>query len=154
MAALIFFKRLHPELPDLTLLTYPRSQRAVLCFTTVLMLIGGSPGSTAGGIKTTTFVVLFLMAFASSRKNNNVVIFKRRLSDDTLKKSQRYIINLFNGCFGINFYYLLNRAIYNKTNTVRSQFRNRNSRAFNGTHPVAVCCVPVNTDSADVCRQG
>lgn len=26
-----FFRRLHPELPDLTLLTYPRSQRAVLC---------------------------------------------------------------------------------------------------------------------------
>lgn len=122
--------------------------------TTVLMLIGGSPGSTAGGIKTTTFVVLFLMAFASSRKNNNVVIFKRPSQRRHTEKSQRYIINLFNGCFGINFYYLLNRAIYNKTNTVRSQFRNRNSRAFNGTHPVAVCCVPVNTDSADVCRQG
>lgn len=40
--------------------------------TTVLMLIGGSPGSTAGGIKTTTFAVLIMSTIAArSSKGRN-----------------------------------------------------------------------------------
>lgn len=35
---------------------------------TILMLIGGSPGSTAGGMKTTTLAVLLASAFAVFRR--------------------------------------------------------------------------------------
>lgn len=55
--------------------------------TTVLMLIGGSPGSTAGGIKTTTIAVMILTTIASARRNENVEVFKRRLSDNTLRQA-------------------------------------------------------------------
>lgn len=55
--------------------------------TTVLMFIGGSPGSTAGGIKTTTIAVMILTMIASARRNENVEVFKRRLSDNTLRQA-------------------------------------------------------------------
>ncbi len=48
----------------------------------VLMIIGGSPGSTAGGIKTTTFAVLFLSIVCVFRKRKSIECFKRRIVDD------------------------------------------------------------------------
>ena len=41
------------------------SSKAIM---TLLMLVGGSPGSTAGGMKTTTLAVLILSAFSVCRK--------------------------------------------------------------------------------------
>lgn len=55
--------------------------------TTVLMFIGGSPGSTAGGIKTTTFITLLLFGFSYIRKSHSFGLFGRRLDDDTLSKA-------------------------------------------------------------------
>ncbi len=52
--------------------------------TTMLMFIGGSPGSTAGGIKTTTFAVLILTTIASARREQNVTVFRRRFDNDIL----------------------------------------------------------------------
>ncbi|MFB0921492.1 MAG: TrkH family potassium uptake protein [Oscillospiraceae bacterium] len=52
--------------------------------TTVLMFIGGSPGSTAGGIKTTTFAVLLLSAVAAARRYGGVTVFKRKLDENTI----------------------------------------------------------------------
>lgn len=63
--------------------------------TTVLMFIGGSPGSTAGGIKTTTFVTLLLFGFSYIRKNNSFGLFGRRLQKDALNKATAvFITNL------------------------------------------------------------
>lgn len=52
---------------------------------TLLMLIGGSPGSTAGGMKTTTVAVLLFTAVAVFRKKNNSECFGRRITTDTVK---------------------------------------------------------------------
>ena len=46
---------------------------------TILMFIGGSPGSTAGGIKTVTLCVIIMTAWANIRKRNEVEIFKRSI---------------------------------------------------------------------------
>lgn len=54
---------------------------------TILMLIGGSPGSTAGGIKTTTVAVLVLGAVAAARHNPHIIVFKRRLDDSVLMQA-------------------------------------------------------------------
>lgn len=54
---------------------------------TVLMLIGGSPGSTAGGMKTTTVAVLFLAALTVFGRRNDVQCFRRRISDDTVRNA-------------------------------------------------------------------
>lgn len=56
-------------------------------FTSILMLIGGNPGSTAGGIKTTTFAILFLSVLASIRKNKSTTAFKRRFEDTALRQA-------------------------------------------------------------------
>ena len=53
----------------------------------VLMMIGGSPGSTAGGIKTTTVSVMFFELIAAAKGDKDTVIFKRRLEDDTVKRA-------------------------------------------------------------------
>lgn len=63
--------------------------------TTVLMFIGGSPGSTAGGIKTTTIVVMLLYVNANLSNAKGCDIFGRRLADDTVKKAGTvFMINL------------------------------------------------------------
>jgi trk system potassium uptake protein TrkH len=46
---------------------------------TLLMFIGGSPGSTAGGIKTVTLVIILMTAVATLRKREQVEIFKRSI---------------------------------------------------------------------------
>lgn len=63
--------------------------------TTILMFIGGSPGSTAGGIKTTTLFTLLLFGFSYIRKNNSFGIFGRRLDNGVLEKATAvFITNL------------------------------------------------------------
>ncbi len=54
---------------------------------TVLMLIGGAPGSTAGGIKVTTIVVLLSTAFSVFKKRDSAQILKRRINDETVKNA-------------------------------------------------------------------
>ena len=56
-------------------------------FTSLLMFIGGSPGSTAGGIKTTTFVVLIAYVYSGLFEKKECSMFGRRLSQDTLHKA-------------------------------------------------------------------
>ncbi len=65
---------------DLTLL-----QGTSVLILTVLMLIGGSPGSTAGGFKTTSLSVAFLCVFSVFRKKSGVGGFHRQISPDTVR---------------------------------------------------------------------
>ena len=59
---------------------------------TVLMMIGGSPGSTAGGMKTTTLAVLFASAVAVFRKKDNAELMKRRIDDATVKSAAAILL--------------------------------------------------------------
>lgn len=64
--------------------------------TSILMFIGGSPGSTAGGIKTTTFVVLLVYVHANLKKEAHCNIMGRRLDDGSIRKASAVLcINLF-----------------------------------------------------------
>ena len=63
--------------------------------TTILMFIGGSPGSTAGGAKTTTVAVMLLSAIAMIRSSHGVNVFGRRLEPETVHKASTvFCINL------------------------------------------------------------
>ena len=59
---------------------------------TVLMLVGGSPGSTAGGMKTTTLAVLFASAVAVFRKKDNAELMRRRIDDTTVKNASAILL--------------------------------------------------------------
>lgn len=61
----------------------------------ILMFIGGSPGSTAGGIKTTTAAVMLLSALAMIRSSHGVNVFGRRLEPEAVHKASTvFFINL------------------------------------------------------------
>lgn len=53
----------------------------------VLMLVGGSPGSTAGGMKTTTLAVMLISAVAAVRGVDETVVFKRKLEKDVIHQA-------------------------------------------------------------------
>lgn len=55
--------------------------------TSLLMIIGGAPGSTAGGMKVTTFAVMIACATAVFRRRQNGRYFGRRIDDETVKNA-------------------------------------------------------------------
>lgn len=55
--------------------------------TSVLMLIGGSPGSSAGGIKTTTLFVLFMTILSMCRNRSETTIFERTITHTTVREA-------------------------------------------------------------------
>lgn len=55
--------------------------------TSLLMLIGGAPGSTAGGMKVTTFAVMISSTVAVFCRRQNGRFFGRRLDDETVKNA-------------------------------------------------------------------
>lgn len=63
--------------------------------TSLLMIIGGAPGSTAGGMKVTTFAVMISVAAAVFQKRQNGCFFGRRIDDDTVKMRQRCSLCIF-----------------------------------------------------------
>lgn len=54
---------------------------------TVLMLVGGSPGSTAGGMKTTTLATMLSTSFSVFHNRENTNFFGRRISSDTVRQA-------------------------------------------------------------------
>lgn len=56
-------------------------------FSSVLMLIGGSPGGTAGGMKTVTFAVLILSAWNTILGKSRVNLFGRTMGLGSLQKA-------------------------------------------------------------------
>ena len=73
---------------------------------TILMLIGGSPGSTAGGMKTTTLAVLLASAFAVFRRRENPHFFNRRITNETVTRAatimMMYLILFLTGALVIS----------------------------------------------------
>lgn len=55
--------------------------------TSLLMIIGGAPGSTAGGMKVTTFAVMASSAAAVFKRRQNGRFFGRRIDDETVKNA-------------------------------------------------------------------
>lgn len=55
--------------------------------TTILMYIGGSPGSTAGGIKTATFGIIFFTIVAVIKGKEDTEIFNKRVAKDLVLRS-------------------------------------------------------------------
>ena len=58
----------------------------------ILMLIGGAPGSTAGGMKITTIVVLFAASLSVLKKRDSASAFGRRISDEVVKNAATILV--------------------------------------------------------------
>lgn len=59
---------------------------------TILMLIGGSPGSTAGGMKTTTLAVLLASAFAVFKRRESPHFYNRRVASGTTAQASTILM--------------------------------------------------------------
>ena len=77
-----FFMSVTPRTAGFASVDYADMSGAGNALTTVLMFIGGSPGSTAGGIKTTTLAVFVLSTIASARRYEEIHLYKRRFEAD------------------------------------------------------------------------
>ncbi|HAS37126.1 MAG TPA: Trk family potassium uptake protein, partial [Ruminococcaceae bacterium] len=67
---------------DLTAMT--GASKAIM---TLLMLIGGSPGSTAGGMKTTTFAVIILCAVSVIKRKEEICVCGRRIDNAIVRNA-------------------------------------------------------------------
>lgn len=67
---------------------------------TILMLIGGSPGSTAGGMKTTTVAVLTLSMLSVFGRREHVEVFDRRVAGETVKYAAAVLLMYLTLCMG------------------------------------------------------
>ena len=76
------FMAVTPRTAGFNTVNYANMSGAGNTLTTVLMMIGGSPGSTAGGIKTTTLAVFVLSMWATSRRYDEIHLYKRRFEAD------------------------------------------------------------------------
>lgn len=76
------FMAVTPRTAGFASVDYGNMSAAGHALTTVLMFIGGSPGSTAGGVKTATLAVFVLSALATSRRYEETHVFKRRFESD------------------------------------------------------------------------
>lgn len=65
---------------------FNRISQAGVMLMSILMIIGGSPGSTAGGMKTTTFAVVMSDMFGVFHKDK-AHIFGRRIPTDTMRSA-------------------------------------------------------------------
>ena len=63
--------------------------------TSLLMLVGGSPGSAAGGIRTTTVLVIFMTLYSMTRGRNETIVFSRTLSNQIVRQSFLIVLAAF-----------------------------------------------------------
>lgn len=61
-------------------------------FSSILMLIGGSPGGTAGGMKTVTIAIVFCSVWTVINNRYDNYVFGRTLTDKTLMKALTIIL--------------------------------------------------------------
>ena len=61
-------------------------------FSSLFMLIGGSPGGTAGGIKTVTLAIIFCSVWSIIKGRKKIVAFERTISVVTLQKALTIVV--------------------------------------------------------------
>ncbi len=61
-------------------------------FSSLYMIIGGSPGGTAGGIKTVTLAIVLCSVWSIIRGRKKIVVFERTISVITLQKALAVVV--------------------------------------------------------------
>ncbi len=80
-----FFQSITPRTAGFNTIDQGNMSDVGIALTTILMMIGGSPGSTAGGMKTTTIAILVASMFSVFRKKDGTAVLGRRIDDSTMK---------------------------------------------------------------------
>jgi trk system potassium uptake protein TrkH len=86
-----FFAAVTPRTAGFNSVDIASMSTAGKVFTSLLMFIGGSPGSTAGGVKTTTVIVIILFVVSYVKRTSGCSVFRRNITDDLIKKASTVI---------------------------------------------------------------
>lgn len=78
------FMAVTPRTAGMASFPYNEISPAGLALTTLLMFIGGTPGSTAGGIKTTTIGILTIQTIATLRGKRDTTLAHRRFTKENI----------------------------------------------------------------------
>ncbi len=82
-----FFQSVSTRTAGFNTINLSHLTHSTLFIMSLLMLVGGSPGSTAGGMKTTTLAVLAASVISTFKHKKSVEMFGRRLEDNAAKLS-------------------------------------------------------------------
>jgi trk system potassium uptake protein TrkH len=82
-----FFMSVTARTAGFNTIAYSSSTNASLFITSLLMVVGGAPGSTAGGLKVTTLALLLLTLRARLRGNRSVGAWDRTVPEDTVQRA-------------------------------------------------------------------
>jgi len=74
-----FFQAITPRTAGFNAVPMDQIKEITRFATSLLMVVGGSPGSSAGGIKTTTLVVLVMTIIAMCKNRRETVLFSRTI---------------------------------------------------------------------------
>lgn len=100
---------------------------------TILMFIGGGPGSNAGGIRVMVFAVLILTTIANIKGRDDVVVFYRNIQDKMIKKAITILsidlLIVFVGMLGISI--TENQSVLDTAFYVVSTFSNTGLSTIN-----------------------
>lgn len=99
-----FFASITPRTAGFNSISIPGMSMASRIITTILMFIGGSPGSTAGGIKTTAVSVLFLTALCVLRGRHDPEAFGRRIEKENVYKAFAVLVIGLSIVFGVTLW--------------------------------------------------
>ena len=94
------FSAVTPRTAGFNTLDFANMSEPGVAIMTILMLIGGSPGSTAGGMKTTTMAVLFLSMLSVFGRREHVEVFDRRVAGETVKYASAVLVMYLIFCLG------------------------------------------------------
>ena len=94
------FQAVTPRTAGFNTLDLARMSEPGQAIMTILMLIGGSPGSTAGGMKTTTIAVLILSTLSVFGRREHVEVFDRRVAGETVKYAAAVLLMYLVFCLG------------------------------------------------------
>ena len=82
-----FFMSVTPRTAGFNSIDYAQASESSNFLTTILMMIGGSPGSTAGGMKTTTFALLGLLTWSKLRSQSTTTFARRSIPEETIQRA-------------------------------------------------------------------
>lgn len=86
------FQAVTPRTAGFNTVDFSALSQSSIVIISMLMIVGGSPGSTAGGFKTTTLAVLIVSAISVFRKKDSPEIWGRRIEEGVIKKASAILI--------------------------------------------------------------
>jgi len=82
-----FFQAITPRTAGFNVVPMDQVKEITRFSTSLLMIVGGSPGSSAGGIKTTTFFVLVMTIIAMCKNRRETVLFSRTIPNAVVREA-------------------------------------------------------------------